>query len=373
LLQDAFSDFGPIRHKLVRIMSALASALMPLLRRLEPERAHGAALLALRLGLAGQDRTRDPPALSVAAFGLRFRNPIGVAAGFDKDAVAVGPLVRLGFAFVETGTVTPRPQAGNPRPRMFRLEADQAVINRMGFNNAGLTRHVARLSRVPRSGVPVGTNIGINRTGAVPEKDYPALVAAVAPYAAYVVINVSSPNTPGLRDLQSEERLGAILATVAKQVPKRPPLLVKISPDLSEAGLEAVVRTCIKGGAQGLIVSNTTISRPRRLVSPFAHQQGGLSGAPLFALSTAVLARAYMMAKGQLGLIGVGGVFSGKDALAKIQAGASLIQLYTSFAFAGPSLIPRLKAELAEALRASGFASVQDAIGTDAERLAGAA
>ena len=203
---------------------ALASRLLPLLRRVEPERAHDAALWALRFGLAGKaEATDDDPRLAVEALGRRFANPLGLAAGFDKNAVAVAALARLGFGFVETGTVTPRAQAGNPRPRLFRLAEDAAVINRMGFNNAGLDAYLARLASRPRGPVVVGANVGINKEGADPERDYPALVAAVAPHADYVVINVSSPNTPGLRDLQGEAQLRAILRAVAARVPERPP------------------------------------------------------------------------------------------------------------------------------------------------------
>lgn len=345
----------------------VASALMPLVRRLDPERAHELALTALRLGLAGAAGAADDPALSVTAFGQNFRNPIGLAAGFDKNAVAAQALGRLGFGFVETGTVTPRPQAGNPRPRLFRLEQDRAVINRMGFNNAGLAAYLARLAAVPRDRLfRLGANVGVNKEGADPERDYPALVAAVAPHADYVVINVSSPNTPGLRDLQNEARLRAILQAVTETVPRCPPLLVKIAPDLSEAGLEAVVETAIACGADGLIVSNTTLARPDTLRSPLAREAGGLSGAPLLGPSTAMLARAHRLARGRLELIGAGGVATGADALAKILAGARLVQLYAAFAYDGPRLIPRLKAELLVALRARGFARIEDAVGAGA-------
>jgi dihydroorotate dehydrogenase len=349
---------------------SIASALLPLLRRLDPERAHEIALHALRLGLAGAAREYDDPALAVTALGLRFSNPIGLAAGFDKNAVAVPALMRLGFGFVETGTVTPRPQAGNPRPRLFRLHHDDAVINRMGFNSAGLDGYLVRLARRPRGPVVLGANVGINKDATDPESDYPALIAAVAPHADYAVINVSSPNTPGLRDLQGEARLRAILRAVAERVSKRPPVLVKIAPDIGDEALAALVETCVAEGAQGLIVSNTTVSRPPGLRSPSAQEAGGLSGAPLFALSTAVLARAFLFARGRLLLIGAGGVSTGEHALIKIRAGATLVQLYTGFVYAGPALIPRLKRELAEALRAEGFARVQDAVGKDAQRLA---
>jgi dihydroorotate dehydrogenase len=349
---------------------AIASTVFPLLRWMDPERAHDIALRALRLGLAGRTRDPDDSVLAVEAFGRHFANPIGLAAGFDKNAVAVPALLRLGFGFVETGTVTPRPQSGNPRPRLFRLQADRAVINRMGFNNAGLDAYIGRLAALPRGPVVLGANVGINKDGAEPERDYPALIAAVGPYADYVVINVSSPNTPGLRDLQGEAKLRAILRAVATHAPDRPPVLVKIAPDVTRDGLAAIVETCVAEGVQGLIVSNTTISRDPVLRSPEAREAGGLSGAPLFRPSTAVLARAYLLARGRLTLIGVGGVSSGQDALTKIRSGASLVQLYTAFAYAGPALIPRLKRELASALRAAGFASINDAVGSEAERLA---
>ncbi|HTW73131.1 MAG TPA: quinone-dependent dihydroorotate dehydrogenase [Acetobacteraceae bacterium] len=353
--------------------SVLASAILPLLRRVDAEQAHMVALRALRCGLAGRDATPDDPSLAITVLGKRFPNPIGLAAGFDKDAVAIAPLMRLGFGFVEAGTVTPRPQAGNPRPRMFRLEQDAGAINRLGFNNAGIEafrRNLAALGR--RRTVPLGANLGINKDGADPERDYPALLAAVAPFVDYAVVNVSSPNTPGLRDLQGEAQLRAILRAVAG-VPDRPPVLVKIAPDLSDDGLAAIVETCVAEGTQGLIVSNTTVTRPPGLRSPHAKEAGGLSGAPLFALSTRMLARAWLLARGRLSLIGVGGVASGADALEKIRAGASLVQLYTAFALAGPALIPRIKHELAAGLRRAGFARIQDAIGTDAAQLAASA
>ena len=345
---------------------ALVSAVLPHLRRLDPERAHRLSVTALRLGLAGHDVTPDDPALRVRALGLTFRNPIGLSAGYDKDALAVRGLRRLGFGFVETGTVTPRPQPGNPSPRVFRLEQDRAVINRYGLNNRGLAAYVARLAAVPRGAVLVGANVGINKEGADPERDYPALVAAVAPHADYVAINVSSPNTPGLRDLQGEARLAAILAAVRARVPVRPPLLVKVAPDLPEGGLEAIVEAAVAHGADGLIVSNTTVARPPTLRSPRAAETGGLSGPPLMEPSTALLARAHRLAAGRLTLIGCGGVSTGADVLAKLRAGASLVQLYTAFSYDGPALIPRLKRELLAALRAEGFPDAAAAIGAGA-------
>ncbi len=349
--------------------SFLTSAALPLLRLLDPETAHTLALRALALGLAPNVTEPDHPALGVTAFGRRFSNPIGLAAGFDKNAAAGPALLRLGFGFVETGSVTPLPQAGNPRPRIFRLTEDRGVINRLGFNNLGLAVYVRNLARLSGRTIPLGANVGINKAGADPVRDYKALIAAVGKLVDYAVINVSSPNTPGLRDLQTEAQLRAILRAVAT-IAGRPPILVKIAPDLSRDGLAAVVETCVEEGVQGLIVGNTTISRPPGLRSPHARESGGLSGLPLQPLATAMLARACMLARGRLVLIGVGGVFTGRDALTKIQAGASLVQLYSSFALHGPALIPRLKAQLLVALRETGFATVQDAVGVRAEELA---
>jgi dihydroorotate dehydrogenase len=335
------------------------SLLMPLMRRLDPETAHNLALRGLRWGFAGADRTPDDPILAVHAFGRTLRNPLGLAAGFDKNAVAVNALGRLGFGFVEAGTVTPRPQAGNPRPRLFRLPEDKAVINRMGFNNGGIDAYLANLRRIDRRQVALGANVGINKEGADPERDYPALVSAVAPFADYVTVNISSPNTPGLRDLQGEERLSAILSAIVTEKP----VFVKIAPDLAPEGLEAVIGVCLTCGVSGLIVSNTTIARPDTLRGAARTETGGLSGAPLLASSTAMLAQAYRLAGKKLALIGVGGIFTAEDALAKILAGASLVQVYTGFAYQGPPMIPKLKASLAQLLRARGFKHIQDAVG----------
>jgi dihydroorotate dehydrogenase len=351
------------------MLALLSSLALPALRLLDPEQAHTLALRALACGFVQRAGGPDHPTLAVTALGRRFSNPIGLAAGFDKNAVAGRALMRLGFGFIETGTVTPRPQSGNPRPRLFRLTEDRAVINRMGFNNAGLAEYLQNLRRLDSRPIPLGANVGINKEGADPVRDYPALIEATAPLVDYTVINVSSPNTPGLRDLQSEAQLRAILQAVAA-VAARPPILVKLAPDLSQDGLASVVETCVQEGVQGLIVGNTTISRPAGLRSRHAGETGGLSGAPLQALSTAMLARAFLLARGRLVLIGVGGIFTGRDVLTKIQAGATLVQLYTGFAYHGPALIPRLKTELLAAMRDERIASVQDAIGTRAPELA---
>jgi dihydroorotate dehydrogenase len=339
-----------------------------LARQLDPERAHHWGLALLRLGAAGSDAAQDDPILRSAVLGREFANPIGLAAGFDKDAEALGALARLGFGFLEAGSVTLRPQPGNPRPRLFRLPEDRALINRMGFNGKGLEYFRSHLARRPQ--IPVGANLGLNKEGADPERDYPALVAALAPSVDYLVVNVSSPNTPGLRDLQAEARLAAILAAIDRQVPDRPPLLVKIAPDLSDDGLSAVIDTCLERGVQGLIISNTTISRPASLSSRAAREAGGLSGAPLFRLSTKMLARVHLRAGDRLCLIGVGGVFTGHDALTKILAGASLVQLYTAMVYQGPQVVRRIKDELATLLRDRGFSRLEDAVGIGARELA---
>jgi dihydroorotate dehydrogenase len=344
---------------------SIASALMPALRRVDPERAHRLALGALRLGLAGRARGADDPSLATALLGHPLHNPIGLAAGFDKDAVAAAGLLRLGFGAIELGTVTPRPQYGNPRPRLFRLDGG-AVINRMGMNNQGIAAFAARLARLQAPpGTLLGANVGINKDGADPERDYPALVAAVAAHAGYVALNVSSPNTAGLRALQEADRLGAILQAVMA-VPGRPPVFVKVAPDLSEGELESLVEVAVGCGVQGLIVSNTTIVRPPSLRGRHAGETGGLSGPPLLAPSTAMLARAFRLAGGRLVLIGCGGVSTGADVLAKVQAGAQLVQLYAAFAVHGPALLPRIKREFAAALRREGFGSVAEAVGTRA-------
>ncbi len=333
--------------------------LISALRRLDPEHAHRLAILGLRLGLAPADHTPDDPALAVGLWGERFPNPIGLAAGFDKDAKALRGLARLGFGYLEAGTVTPLLQPGQARPRVFRLEQDGAVINRYGLNNAGLDAFAARLARLP-AGLRVAANIGPN-AGTALEDHLPALVAAVALHACYIAINVSSPNTPGLRDLQGERRLAALLALATRG--RHPPILVKIAPDLAPGALETIVETAVDGGAAGLIVANTTVARDPGLHSPARHERGGLSGRPLLAPSTRLLADTARLARGRLTLIGCGGVATGADAFAKICAGATLVQLYTAFAYAGPALIPRLKRELLVAMQTAGIARITDAVG----------
>ena len=336
-----------------------------MLRRLPPEAAHRAAVNALRLGLAPGDPTPDPAVLGSRLWGLDFANPIGLAAGFDKDAEVFAPLLRLGFGFVEVGTVTPRPQAGNPRPRLFRLAPDGAVINRLGFNNRGMAAMAARLNR--RTGGIVGVNIGCNRDTADPLDDYRAALARLGGLADYVVVNISSPNTPGLRDLQDPNRLDDLLSALQEAGGTRP-LLVKIAPDLSEAQRRAISEVAVARRVDGLIVSNTTIARAAGLRSPARDQTGGLSGRPLFAPATRLLSEIYRDTAGAVPLIGVGGVSSGADAYAKIRAGASLVQLYTALIYEGFGLVRRIKADLAARLAADGFATVAEAVGSDTEK-----
>ncbi len=341
-----------------------------LLRRMDPETAHHWALWGLSRGLAGSLTLESATELRVTAFGLCFANPFGLAAGFDKNAIAAAPLARLGFGFVETGTVTPRPQPGNPRPRLFRLSEDQAIINRMGFNNDGLAAYAKRLASLSNRTAPVGANIGINKEGANPERDYAEMAATLAHLVDYIVVNVSSPNTPGLRDLQSESRLGTILTALRDCGVILPPVLVKLAPDLAAETLEPVIETCVEAGVAGLILTNTTLSRPPGLHSPHAAEAGGLSGAPLFELSTAMLARAHLLAKNRLTLIGVGGIRTGQQALRKIEAGATLLQVYSAFVYEGAALLPRLRAELLAAMRAAGYGTLAEATGADAARIA---
>jgi len=350
---------------------SLASSLVPLLRLIDPETAHGLALWALRAGLAGR---AEAPALPVEAMGLRFPNPLGLAAGFDKNAVAVRPLFALGFGFVEVGTITPLPQAGNRRPRLFRLAEDRAVINRMGMNNEGWEAVSARIAALRAEGPlpgPLGVNVGINKDSDDPVRDISLLVEGAARCGDYVTLNVSSPNTPGLRDLQAADRLCALLEASRQGLARAGrtiPILVKLAPDLEADALGPIVETAVAGGAAGLIVSNTTVSRPEHLRSRHRDELGGLSGAPLFAPSTALLRRIARLAAGRLTLIGAGGVASGADAYAKLRSGATLVQLYSALAYAGPALPARILAEIAALLARDGFRSVEEAVGLDRER-----
>jgi dihydroorotate dehydrogenase len=341
---------------------------LPLLRVIDPEDAHKLAINALRLAPIAR-AAADDPALGVNAFGRDFPNPIGIAAGFDKNAVVPDALLRLGFGFVEVGTVTPRPQPGNERPRIFRLAADQGVINRLGFNGEGAPSILARLTeRAGRSGI-VGVNVGANKDSQDRIEDYVRLVETFAPVASYFTVNVSSPNTPGLRDLQHASALNELLLRVleARERARRPvPLLLKIAPDLTLPELDDTVGLARKHQVDGMIVGNTTISRPHSLRDRrTAQQAGGLSGRPLFRLSTRMLAETFVRAEGAFPLIGVGGIDSGAAAIAKIKAGATLLQLYTGLIYHGIGLVSQIKADLLTALRRGHRSSLAAMVGSD--------
>ncbi len=350
----------------------------PLLFLLDPETAHHATIRALRLGLVGGRSEPDDPVLSIRVWDLAFSNPIGLAAGFDKDAEVIDAVLGLGFGFVEAGTVTPLPQPGNPKPRLFRLVADEAVINRFGFNSKGLSAFVEQLKerqhRIRDGGAPgiVGANVGKNRDAPDAAGDYVTGIEAVCGLADYLVCNLSSPNTPGLRGLQAKSQIEELITRVldarrraAPNVKRAPPLLAKVGPDLSEHELRDIAEVALATGIDGLIVGNTTVDRPPGLRSGKRNEAGGLSGPPLMAKATACLADIYRFTGGKLPIIGCGGVASGADAYAKIRAGASLVQLYSALVFHGPGLIARIKRELAQRLRADGFKAVADAIGAD--------
>lgn len=346
-------------------MSALFGLGQSLLLALPPERAHDLAIKSLELGLYPRADAPDDKRLGQQLFGVDFPNPIGMAAGFDKNARVPRELLAMGFGFVEVGTLTPRAQGGNPQPRMFRSVADRAVINRLGFNNEGQDAPLARLKDRPQ-GI-VGVNLGAGRDSQDRIGDYVAGIARMGAVASYFTINISSPNTPGLRDLQSPEALDALLKRVqaarAALPGKPPPLLVKLAPDIADADLPEAVRVIQAHGADGIVVSNTTLSRAGLRDKGFAKETGGLSGRPLFARSTRMLARVYQLTDGKLPLIGVGGIDSPETALAKIEAGASLLQLYTGLVFEGPSLIGRIKQSLVEAMHSGGHDSLAPLVG----------
>jgi dihydroorotate dehydrogenase len=352
------------------VIGLLSRLARPALLALEPERAHRAAIRALSL-LPPLPAPANDPRLKVAAFGLSFANPVGMAAGFDKDAEVPDALLRLGFGFTEAGTLTPQPQSGNPRPRVFRLPGNSGLINRLGFNNAGHAAALTRLQKRARRGV-VGVNIGANKDSADRAADYVAGIGAFAAVADYFTVNVSSPNTPGLRDLQQAAQLDDLLARVlaARDEAARGrnlPVLLKIAPDVTLASLDDIVRVARARRVDGMIVSNTTISRPAGLHNTAAcAETGGLSGAPLFQLSTQVLAQTYLRVEKQFPLIGVGGIASGADAAAKIAAGASLIQLYTALVYKGLALVGEIKRGLLQEVERRNLASVAGLTGRDA-------
>lgn len=352
----------------------MTSLALPLLRALPPETAHRLTLKALSMGLGPQSAARPDPRLSQTLWGMRFDNPVGIAAGFDKNAEAPLALLGLGAGFVEIGAVTPRPQAGNPKPRLFRLGEDRAVINRMGFNNGGLAVAKARLAALPalpaHQGI-IGANLGANKDAADRMADYETVMRGLWGLCAFFTVNVSSPNTEKLRDLQGREALTALLSRVLAARDElagksaKPPVLLKIAPDLSEAEIADVAAVCLETGVDGVVATNTTIARPESLRSPHAHEKGGLSGAPLFERSTEVLRSLYRLTEGKLPLIGVGGIDGPDAAYAKIRAGASLLQLYTALVYQGPGLIGRIAEGVSERLARDGFSNISEAVGVD--------
>jgi dihydroorotate dehydrogenase len=354
------------------VIRAFDAFSLPLLRWFDPEDAHRMAIQGLKLLPPVRPKPHDAK-LAVRAFGLNFPNPVGLAAGFDKSAEAPDALLRLGFGFVEVGTVTPKPQIGNPRPRLFRLDRDEAVINRMGFNNDGAEAVLRRLAGRAHQGGIVGVNVGANKDSTDRVADYVRLIETFAPVASYFTVNVSSPNTPGLRNLQQASALDDLLAKVidarerVRSSAGDSPVLLKIAPDLSLGELDDVVHIARSRRVDGMIVANTTLARPRTLREQVrAKEQGGLSGRPLFRLSTRMVAEAYVRAEGAFALVGVGGIDSGGAALTKIRAGASLIQLYSPLIYKGLGLVEAIKNDLSSTLLRTGRDSLSEIVGADA-------
>ncbi len=346
-------------------MTGLERLALAALHRLDPETAHGLSLRALRMGLAPAPGPVTGPGLGIRLAGMDLPNPVGLAAGYDKNAEAVAPLLRAGFGFLELGAATPRPQPGNPRPRLFRLSPDRAVINRFGFNNDGAEAIALRLARRPASGV-VGINLGANKDSADRAADYAQVLRVCGPYVDFATLNVSSPNTERLRELQGPAALGALLdrAGEARAELARPlPLFLKIAPDLEPDEIDAIAETALASCIDGIIATNTTLAR-EGLSDPQGGESGGLSGAPLFERSTRVLARLSRATDGALPLIGVGGIASAEDAYAKIRAGASAVQFYSAMVYGGLSLARDIPLGLGALLRRDGFADVAAAVGS---------
>ncbi len=356
---------------------SLPDLALPLVKKLSPEAAHTATVSGLKLGIGLPNIAPDrwDLAVELPKSGLKLANPVGLAAGFDKNADVFRPMARFGFGFLECGTVTPQPQPGNPKPRLFRLSEDAGIINRMGFNNHGLGYFVRRLRRGRADRLcPVGANVGANKSSDDFIADYEAGITATYPYCAYLTINISSPNTPGLRGLQGKAALQALLercgrahAAAAAETGLHKPAFLKIAPDLDDAEKADIIATVRASGGWlcGLIISNTTLDRPASLNSAKASETGGLSGAPLFEKSTRVLKDMASDLFGEFDLIGCGGISSGADAYAKIKAGAHAVQLYSALVYHGPGLVAKINAELAALLRSDGFSSVAEAAGAD--------
>ena len=347
-------------------MSLMERAGLALLHRFDPERAHGLSLVALNTGLAPLPGPVTSPRLATTLAGLALPNPVGLAAGYDKNATAVAALSRAGFGFIEVGAATPLPQPGNPRPRLFRLTEDRAAINRFGFNNDGAEAIALRLSTRTRTQVPVGLNLGANKTSENRAADFARVLALCGPHVDFATVNVSSPNTEKLRDLQGPAALAALLSGVMEAraaLPQPIPVFLKIAPDLTPDDLAQIADVAMAAGLAGIIATNTTLSR-EGLKSANRDQQGGLSGVPLFEKSTRVLAHLSQLTEGKLPLIGVGGIATPEQAYQKIRAGASAVQLYTAMVYEGLSLIPRIARGVEQLLARDGFQTVADAVGT---------
>lgn len=343
----------------------------PVFARLDPETAHNLTLKALAHGCHPAQADVDPAVLHTRLWDLDFSNPVGLAAGFDKNAAVIPPMLGYGFGFVEAGTVTPRPQEGNPRPRIFRDRTSRSVINRMGFPGGGADLFEKNIHAFRDHDLfsVVGVNIGKNKDTEDAASDYVALIDRFAGQASYFAVNISSPNTPGLRDLQARENLLPLLQTLVMTLDdrtrgtRRPPLLVKLAPDLTLEQIESIAVTVLEAGIDGLILTNTTLARPDTLPADFRKQTGGLSGPHVKARALAVTRAFYKLTRGKLPIIGVGGIASGKDAYDRIRAGASLVQLYTGLVYDGPLLISRIKHDLAALLEKDGFVNVKEAVG----------
>jgi dihydroorotate dehydrogenase len=348
------------------VVSLLERAGLALLHRIDPERAHALSLIALQTGLAPLPGPVILPRLACTLAGMPLPNPVGLAAGYDKNATVIAPLGRAGFGFIEVGAATPLPQPGNPKPRLFRLAEDRAAINRFGFNNDGMEAIGARLAARTRTEVPVGLNLGANRTSDNRAADFARVLATCGPHVDFATVNVSSPNTEKLRDLQGPAALAALLQGVMEAraaLPRPIPVFLKIAPDLAPDELAQIAEVALSSGLSGIIATNTTLSR-EGLKSASKGEVGGLSGAPLFERSTRVLAQLSRLTDGKLPLIGVGGISTADQAYQKIRAGASAVQLYTAMIYLGISLIPRIAQGLDTLLARDGFATVADAVGT---------
>lgn len=352
---------------------SLYKTISPLLFNIKPETAHSLTLKAMRLGAMPKYKSINTPALEQTICGLKFPNPVGLAAGFDKNAEVIAPSFHLGFGFVEVGTVTPKPQDGNPKPRIFRAPEHKAVINRMGFPNEGMEVFKDNLekflSQKARPTGVVGLNIGMNKNQKEPVKDYCTLIRMLAPMADYLTINISSPNTPGLRNLQKREPLIELLEAVKNERQKacrtdQPPLFVKLAPDLDDEQIKELSETLIEGGVDGVILTNTTLDRPNYLPKDFREEKGGLSGQPVTEKSTNTIRKFYAYLKGHMPIIGIGGISNAQQAYEKIKAGASLVQLYTGLIYEGPAIATNINSDLAQLIEKDGYKNISEAIGT---------